>query len=281
MHDPLVYLNGQLTPLSEAKIPVLDRGFIFGDGVYDVVPMYARKLFRPQQHVARLFRSLAAIGMPNPHDNNGWLALIDQVAAAHPADDQLIYIQVTRGVAKRAHAFPAESTPTVFIMTNPLIPPSAEAVENGIACVSIEDRRWLRCDIKSISLLGNVLAAQHAVENGAMESIQFRDGFLTEGSSSNVWIVRNGTLIAPPKDTLILEGIRYGLLEELCVAQDIPFEMRRIAREEVFAADEVLLSSAGREVLAVATLDGVRIGNGMPGPVFRALYAAYQEAKGR
>jgi D-alanine transaminase len=281
MHDPLVYLNGQLTPLSEAKIPVLDRGFIFGDGVYDVVPMYARKLFRPQQHVARLFRSLAAIGMPNPHDNNEWLALINKVAAAHPADDQLIYIQVTRGVAKRAHAFPAEATPTVFIMTNPLTPPSAEAIENGVACVSMEDRRWLRCDIKSISLLGNVLAAQHAVEHGAMESIQFRDGFLTEGSSSNVWVVRNGVLIAPPKDTLILEGIRYGLLEELCAAQDIPFQMRRIARDEVFAADEVLLSSAGREVLAVATLDGARIGNGAPGPVFRTLYAAYQAAKGR
>jgi D-alanine transaminase len=281
MHDSLVYLNGQLTPLSEAKIPVLDRGFIFGDGVYDVVPMYARKLFRPQQHIARLFRSLAAIGIPNPHDSNAWLALIDKVAAAHPADDQLIYIQVTRGVAKRAHAFPAETTPTVFIMTNPLTPPSTEAVENGVACVSMEDWRWLRCDIKSISLLGNVLAAQHAAENGALESIQFRDGFLTEGSSSNVWIVRNGTLIAPPKDTLILEGIRYGLLEELCAAQRIPFQMRRIAREEVFAADEVLLSSAGREVLAVATLDGTRIGNGMPGPVFRALYAAYQAAKGR
>lgn len=281
MHDPLVYLNGQLTPLSEAKIPVLDRGFIFGDGVYDVVPMYARKLFRPQQHIARLFRSLAAIGMPNPHDSNAWLALINQVAAAHPADDQLIYIQVTRGVAKRAHAFPADTTPTVFIMTNPLTPPGAEAVENGVDCVSLEDQRWLRCDIKSISLLGNVLAAQHAAENGAMESIQFRDGFLTEGSSSNVWIVRNGTLIAPPKDTLILEGIRYGLLEELCAAQRIPFQMRRIARDEVFAADEVLLSSAGREVLAVATLDGARIGNGMPGPVFRALYAAYQAAKDR
>jgi D-alanine transaminase len=145
----------------------------------------------------------------------------------------------------------------------------------------MEDRRWLRCDIKSISLLGNVLAAQHAVEHGAMESIQFRDGFLTEGSSSNVWVVRNGVLIAPPKDTLILEGIRYGLLEELCAAQDIPFQMRRIARDEVFAADEVLLSSAGREVLAVATLDGARIGNGAPGPVFRTLYAAYQAAKGR
>lgn len=281
MYDPLVYLNGQLTPMSEAKVPVLDRGFIFGDGVYDVVPMYARKLFRPQQHIERLLRSLAAIGMPNPHDSNAWLALINQVAAAHPADDQLLYIQVTRGVAKRAHAFPAETTPTVFIMTNPLTPPSAQAVENGVACVSMEDRRWLRCDIKSISLLGNVLAAQHAAENGAVESIQFRDGFLTEGSSSNVWIVRNGTLIAPPKDTLILEGIRYGLLEELCAAQGIPFQVRRIAREEVFAADEVLLSSAGREVLAVATLDGARIGDGVPGPVFRALYAAYQAAKGR
>ena len=279
MQDPLVYLNGEFTPLSDAKIPVLDRGFIFGDGVYEVLPMYERRLFRAKQHMARLFRSLNAISIANPHTEAQWMALIDKVAFAHPADTQLIYLQVTRGVAKRAHAFPADATPTVFIMTNALTVPSTEVLTNGVACVTVEDQRWLRCDIKSISLLGNVLAAQHAAENGALEAIQFRDGFLTEGASSNVWIVKEGKVLAPPRDTLILEGIRYGLIEELCAAGNIPLEARRIARDEVFAADEVMLSSAGREVMPVAVIDGKPVGNGKPGPVFRALHAAYQDAK--
>lgn len=279
MQDPLVYLNGAFTPLSEAKIPVLDRGFIFGDGVYEVIPMYNRKLFCAQQHMARLFRSLAATGIRNPHSEQEWMTLIGKVASAHPADDQLIYMQITRGVARRAHAFPQDATPTVFIMTSSFTPPGPDVCERGLACVTVEDRRWLRCDIKSISLLANVLAAQEAVEQGASEAIQFRDGFLSEGASSNVWIVKDGKLMGPPKDTLILEGIRYGLIEELCASCSIPFEARRIARAEVFAADEVLLSSAGREVLPAVTLDGQTIGNGKPGPVFRQLYAAYQNAK--
>jgi D-alanine transaminase len=279
MQDSLVYLNGAMTPLSEARIPVLDRGFIFGDGVYEVIPVYARKPFRAQQHIARLFRSLLETGIANPHAEPEWMSLIAKVVDAHPADDQLVYIQVTRGVAPRAHAFPANTEPTVFIMTNSLNLPSRAAVENGIACVSIDDKRWHRCDIKSTSLLGNVLAAQHAAENDALEAIQFRDGFLSEGGSSNIWLVRDGKVMAPPADGKILEGIRYGLMEELCAAKGIPFEARRIRRDEVFAADEVMLTSAGREVLAVVSIDDHVIGNGKPGPSFNALYAAYQAAK--
>ncbi|MFZ6735381.1 D-amino acid aminotransferase [Undibacterium sp. Ji42W] len=280
MNEPLVYLNGEMTPLSEAKIPVLDRGFIFGDGIYEVIPVYGRKMFRADQHLARLFRSLAAIGITNPHSKEEWQALIARVMAAHEADDQMVYLQVTRGVAKRAHAFPKdEVTPTVFIMTNPIVLPTAAARENGVACVSMEDKRWLRCEIKSISLLGNVLAAQHAAENGVAESIQFRDGYLTEASASNVWIVKDGVLMGPPKDNLILEGIRYGLIEELCATNNIKLEARRITREEVFAAEEVMLSSATKEVLAVVKLDDAVIGDGKPGPVYHQLYAAYQVDK--
>lgn len=281
MDDPIVYLNGAMMRLSEASIPVLDRGFIFGDGIYEVIPIYGRKLFRPQQHMARLFRSLDAIGIPNPHDCDGWMTRIAEVVAAHPSEDQMVYMQVTRGVAKRGHAFPKEVTPTVFIMTNPIVLPSMEARTNGVACVSMEDRRWLHCEIKSTSLLGNVLAAQHAAENGAVESIQFRDGMLTEGSSSNVWLVRDGQLMAPPKDNLILEGIRYGLIEELCDALGLSLQVRRISRDEVFGADEVMLSSATKEILPVASIDGKPVGAGKPGPVYRKLYAAYQEAKAR
>ncbi|WP_034303749.1 D-amino acid aminotransferase [Herbaspirillum sp. RV1423] len=280
MNDPIVYLNGELTPLSEAKIPVLDRGFIFGDGVYEVIPMYGRKPFRGTHHIARLFRSLGTIGIANPHSEAEWLALIDRVVQANDLNDQIVYIQVTRGVAKRGHAFPKEAvTPTVFMMTSPLTVPSAEVRAKGVACVTMEDKRWLNCQIKSTSLLGNVLAAQHAAENEVTEAIQFRDGYLSEASSSNVWIVKDGKLSAPPKDNLILEGIRYGLIEELCAAQGIVFEARRITREEVFAADEVLLSSATKEVLPVVTIDGKSIGSGKPGPVFGKLYAAYQAAK--
>ena len=280
MNDPIVYLNGEMTPLSEARIPVLDRGFIFGDGVYEVIPMYARKPFRGTHHIARLFRSLGTIGITNPHNEAEWLALIDRVVQANDLNDQIVYIQVTRGVAKRGHAFPKDPvTPTVFMMTSPLAVPSAEVRAKGVACVTLEDKRWLNCQIKSTSLLGNVLAAQYAAEHEVTEAIQFRDGFLSEASSSNVWIVKDGKLSAPPKDNLILEGIRYGLIEELCKSQGIVFEARRITREEVFGADEVLLSSATKEVLPVVTIDDQRVGDGKPGPVFAKLYAAYQAAK--
>lgn len=279
MNDPLVYLNGVMTPLSEAKISVLDRGFIFGDGIYEVIPVYGRKMFRADQHLARLFRSLDAIGINNPHSKEEWLALIAKVMDAHEADDQMVYLQITRGVAKRAHAYPKDVTPTVFIMTNPIVMPSAEAREHGVACVSMEDLRWLHCEIKSISLLGNVFAAQNAAENGVTETIQFRNGYLTEASSSNVWIVKDGVLMGPPKDNQILEGIRYALIEEICAANHIPFKACRITRDEVFAADEVMLSSATKEVLAVVKLDDQTIGNGLPGPIYKQLYAAYQLAK--
>lgn len=279
MSEPLVYLNGVFTPIADAKVSVLDRGFIFGDGIYEVIPVYGRQMFRARHHMARLFRSLDAIAIPNPHTSAAWMALIEQVVAGHPADDQMAYLQVTRGVARRAHVFPDVVTPTVFIMTNPIVLPGPAVRATGVACVSLEDQRWLRCEIKSISLLGNVLAAQHAADHAAVESIQFRDGFLTEGSSSNVWVVKDGVLMGPPKDNLILEGIRYALIEELCAASGIALQSRRITRDEVFAADEILLSSATKEVLPVTRLDGQPIGNGQPGPIYTALYAAYQAAK--
>lgn len=277
--DPLVYLNGSFTPLSQAKIPVLDRGFIFGDGVYEVVPFYQRMPFRGPQHLARLARSLEAIGIANPHTNQEWLTLIAHVVAAHPADNQLVYLQVTRGVARRMHAFPLEATPTVFIMSHALTLPSADMRAQGVACVTIEDQRWQRCDIKSISLLGNVLAAQYAAEQQATEAIQLRDDFLTEGASSNIWVVKDGIVSGPPRDHRILEGIRYRLIEELCAAQAIAFRERPIHRDALLDADEVLLSSAGRELLPVTCIDGKPVANGRPGPIYEALYAAYQAVK--
>jgi len=283
MDDPLVYLSvagrAEMVPLSEARVPVLDRGFIFGDGIYEVVPVYARVPFRLAQHLARLSRSLGAIGIANPFDTDGWKTRIAELIAGFDADDQLVYIQVTRGVAHRAHAFPKGAIPTVFMMTGPLVQVQSEVRKNGASAVTAADNRWLRCDIKSTSLLGNVLMAQNAAEHGVVETILFRDGLLSEASSSNVWVVSNGVLYAPPKDERILEGIRYGLIAELAATQGLRFEIRPITKEEVHAADEVMLSSATKEVLSVVQLDGRPVGRGVPGPVYARLYAGYQDAK--
>jgi D-alanine transaminase len=277
--DAIVHLNGEFMPIGEARVPVLDRGFIFGDGVYEVVPVYDRKPFRWTQHHARLVRSLGELRIDNPHDAAGWRALVDELVSRHPWNDQFVYLQVTRGVAKRDHAFPKGITPTVFGMSSPLPNVPAAQLEHGVAAISLPDQRWLRCDIKSVSLLGNVLARQSAVDAGAVECVMFRDGFLTEGSSSNIWMVKAGRVIAPPRDNRILEGIRYGLMQELCEAQGLPFEIRPVAQAEVQAADELMLSSATKEVLAISSLDGRAVGSGAPGPVFRQLHAAYQQAK--
>lgn len=277
--EQVVHLNGEFVPLAEARVPVLDRGFIFGDGVYEVVPVYGRVPFRWPQHHARLVRSLGRLRIDDPMDAAGWRALVDALVARHPWDDQFVYIQVTRGVAKRDHAFPKGVAPTVFAMTSPLPPIPPEQVERGVPAVTLPDERWLHCDIKSTSLLGNVLARQAAVDAGAVECVMFRDGWLTEGSASNVWVVRDGRVLAPPRDHRILEGIRYGLLQALCEAEGVPFEIRPVSREEVLAADELMLSSATKEVLPITRLDDRPVGAGVPGPTFRRLHTAYQRAK--
>lgn len=289
--DSPCYLNGEFGPLREARISVLDRGFIFGDGIYEVVPAYAGRPFRFEQHMARLARSLDEVRIPNPHDLAGWRALVDRLLADNAAHlgqplaslDQMIYLQVTRGVAKRDHAMPKGLAPTVFAMAQPL-PPVAPALRaGGVACVTADDFRWEKAHIKSTSLLGAVLSRQLSADEGATETIMFRQGFLSEASASNVWVVKGGRVIGVPKDNLVLEGIRFGLIEELCRSQGIPFELRRIPREEVLAADELIISSATKEVLAVATLDGKPVGHGAgagkPGPVYARLYEAYQAAK--
>jgi D-alanine transaminase len=285
--DTLCYLNGEYSALCDAKVSVLDRGFIFGDGIYEVVPVYGGKLFRFDEHMARLSRSLGKLRIPNPLSNAEWLErcrrLIDGLVQDSGEADQLVYIQVTRGVALRDHVMPPDIQPTVFIMTNPMKPATPEQRHHGVACVTARDFRWERGDIKSTSLLGNVLARQISADHGALETIMFRNGFLTEASGSNVWIVHEGALLGPPKSEHVLEGIRYELLRELCEETGIAFNLRPIPEADVFSADEVLLSSATKEVLPVTTLDGEAVGHGAlrgkPGPVYARLYEAYQRAK--
>ena len=277
----IVYLNGEFLPLEEANVPVLDRGFIFGDGIYEFVPCYGGKPLRLTEHLARLKRSCAAIRLANPRSDQEWTRLIAETVERNGGGNLGVYLQITRGVAKRDHLFPADATPTVFMMANPLATPSVEQVRDGVACVTMQDNRWLRCDIKSISLLGNVLLRQAAMDGGGAEAVLFRDGFLTEGSASNVLVARAGKLLAPPKDNFILPGITYDLVLELDARHGVPFEVREIAEAEVWNADELLLTSSSKEVLAITRLDGKPVGNGTPGPIFKLLYRLYQDYKAK
>jgi D-alanine transaminase len=274
-----VYLNGQFLPLEEAKISVLDRGFIYGDGVYELVPVYGRRPYRLRQHLARLQRSLDGIRLANPHTDDEWEAIIAGLIGRMAFADQGVYLQVTRGAAKRDHAFPAGVAPTVFMMSNPLALPSREQIERGVAVVTAADERWLHCDLKTISLLGNVLARQLAVDAGATETGLFRNVYLTEASASNVRLVRDGVIVAPPKDNQILPGITYDVAFELARDGGLPIQVRPVPKDEALAADEMWLSSSTKEVLAVTSLDGRPFGGGKPGPVFRKVHALFQASK--
>jgi D-alanine transaminase len=285
----ICYLNGVFCPINEAKISVLDRGFIFGDGVYEVVPIYFGQPFRFEHHMQRLERSLNELKIVNPFSRVEWLNLILELVSRYAKDshtqpsssNQIVYLQLSRGAAPRDHVMTQGISPTVFMMTNPLKSVPEDIRLAGVKCVSADDFRWEKAHIKSTSLLGAVLSRQISADAGATETIMFRDGFLSEASSSNVWIVKNSVLIAPPKNNLVLEGIRYGLLEEICQESGISYELRPISKEEVFSADEVMLSSASKEVLAVSQIDDSVVGAhtshaGKPGPIYLKLYTAYQ-----
>ncbi|RZL45788.1 MAG: D-amino acid aminotransferase [Variovorax sp.] len=275
----ICFLNGNYLPLRDAKVSVLDRGFIFGDGVYDVVPAYDGHLFCADEHIARLGRSLAELQIVNPHTPAEWRAIAQRLVDQAAMPSAAVYFQVTRGVAPRDHVMTHGIRPTVFAMVNAMKPVADAVRAQGVACVTHDDFRWQKAHIKSTSLLGAVLARQISVEAGAAETILFRSDALSEASSSNVWVVKDGRVAGPVPDELVLKGIRYGLLERLCREAGIPFELRGITRDEVFGADELMLSSASKEVLPVTRLDGMPVGNGHPGPIYRRLYAAYQQAK--
>jgi D-alanine transaminase len=279
MATDIVHLNGEFMPLAEARVPVLDRGFIFGDGVYEVIPVYSRHAFRLVEHLHRLQKSLDSIRLANPHSDAEWSQLVHNMIERNDGDDQSIYFQITRGVAKRAHEFPAQVKPTVFMMSTPLLTPPQEQIDHGIACITGTDFRWLMCDVKSVALLGNCLLKQTAVDAGAAEIVLFRDGHLTEAAACNVLVVQDGVLLAPPKDNLILPGITYNVVLELAAANQIPLEMRAASEQEVRAAQEIWITSSTKEVLAVTRLDGAAVGDGKPGPLFRRMHALYQDFK--
>jgi D-alanine transaminase len=277
----MIYLNGEFMPIEEARIPVLDRGFIFGDGVYEVIPVYSRHAFRLPEHLRRLQASLDAIRLANPHDDAAWTRLVHRLIELNEPEDQSLYLHVTRGAAKRDHAFPIGVPPTVFMMSNALVTPPRAQVVDGVCAITAADNRWLRCDIKATSLLPNVLLRQQAVDAGCVEAVLIREGNMTEGAASNIFVIRNGVMLAPPKNHLMLPGITYDVILELAAANGIRHEVRAVPECELRDAPEIWLSSSTREVLAITQLDGRTVGDGRPGPLFKRMYALYQEYKNR
>jgi len=275
----MIYLNGSFIPIEDARISVLDRGFIFGDGVYEVIPVYSHRPFRLTEHLCRLQKSLDGIQLKNPCTDIEWTELVEQIIASNEGDDQYLYLHITRGAAPRDHSFPKEVIPTVFIMSSPLVVASEELIVTGVSAITANDNRWLRCDIKAISLLPNVLLRQMAVDSDATETLLLRDGFLTEGSASNIFVVKNKLLLIPPKSHLMLPGITYDVVLELADKYQIPYEIRDIPENDLRTADEILLTSSTKEILSITLLDGKKVGNGNPGEIFAQLYQYYQNFK--
>lgn len=279
MDNKTVYLNGQYLPLADAKISVMDRGFLFGDGIYEVIPSYSGKLFHFQQHMERLENSLSSIRLANPHNRNQWLDILAPLLDANL--DQYIYLQLTRGVGpKRDHAFPEQVTPTVFAMSSTIVP--FADINTGAKAISVDDSRWELCNVKATTLLANILLRQQAVEKGCAEAILVKDGYVTEGAASNIFAVIDGILITPPKDHAILPGITRDVILELAEQNNIPYSEDIISLEALKTASEIWLTSSTREIIPVVQLDSETISNGKPGPAWRTmnrLFQAYKQAQ--
>lgn len=275
----IVYLNGDFIPDDKACIPVLDRGFIFGDGVYEVIPVYGAKTFRLREHLQRLQNSLDNIRLPNPHTLDQWQNIIDTLVEKNNGGDLSLYLQVTRGVAQRDHAIPESVTPTVFCMCNPIFPVSDQIRRQGVAAITVEDIRWQYCHIKAIALLPNILLRQQAIDSGAMEAILIRDGKVTEGAASNIFAVINGTLCTPAKGPQLLPGITRDLVMELAHDHNMSCEEREIDASELVQAQEIWLTSSTKEILPVTKLDDEPVGSGKPGAMWTQMIELYQEHK--
>ena len=279
MKEQIVFLNGDYLPINEANVSVLDRGFIFGDGVYEVIPAYGGRLFRFEEHIQRLQDSLDAIRLRNPHQLSEWQDILNQLLAKDHNGDQSVYLQLTRGVAPRDHGFPTNAKPTVFAMANPMSAPESGWLNQGVEAVSLPDNRWQHCNIKSIALLANILLRQQAMDEQAMEAILIRDGLVTEGAASNVFIVTNNTIKTPVKDNHLLPGITRDVIVELARANQLSCEETKLTEADILSADEIWLSSSTKEVLPVTRLNHQQVGNGKPGPIWQKMYNIFQEHK--
>ncbi len=275
----MIYLNGRYLPPEQALVPVLDRGFVFGDGVYEVIPVYHGILFRLPEHLRRLQDSLDGIRLANPHSEAQWTQILQDLVLRNGGGNLSLYLQVTRGVAPRDHAMPANTPPTVYAMCNPLLTPPAAVLQQGVGAISVADIRWQYCHIKAIALLPNILLRQQALDAGAAEAILIRDGLVTEGAASNIFLVKNGVLATPPKSQYLLPGITRDLVVELARGAGVVCEERAIGQAELTSADELWMTSSTKEILPITVLDGRPVGTGKPGNVWQRVYAAYQQFK--
>ena len=274
--DNQVYLNGEYLPLSEAKVSVLDRGFLFGDGVYEVIPSYCGVFFRMQDHLDRLHASMKRIRMDMFYEQEQWLEILSPLL--DKTKDQYIYLQITRGVAaKRDHAFPKDTLPTVFAMCSDIKP--FAGVETGVKAMTMEDSRWEMCDVKATTLLANVLLRQKAVEQGCAEAILYRNDYVTEGAASNLFAVIDGVLITPEKTGEILPGITRQVVLDLAEKNAFKMSEEIISLEALQAASEIWITSSTREIVPVIELDSQPVGAGVPGPVFQKMNQIFQEYK--
>lgn len=277
LDQSIVFLNGDFVPASEARISVLDRGFIFGDGVYEVIPVYGGHLFRLDAHLKRLDDSLVSIRIGSPYSRDKWHEILSALVARNGGKDLSVYLQITRGVAPRDHAFPKNVQPTVFAMANPLQPVPSHVLSEGVAVITMEDFRWQHCHVKAIALLANILARQQALDSGANEAVFIRDGQVTEGAASNLFYVKNRALYTPPKGPQLLPGITRDLVLELAQAHHVPAQEKNFDMSALESADEIWLTSSTKEILPVTQLNGQPVGNGKPGPMWARMLALYQD----
>lgn len=275
-----VYLNGEYLPIEKATVSVLDRGFLFADGVYEVIPVYGGRPFRVQQHLQRLQNSLDGISLANPSSNEVWLEILTNIIKENGGGEQSLYLQVTRGSsAKRDHLFPESSSATVLVMCSPLAEPSAEVLKQGLALITSPDIRWELCNLKTIALLPNVLMRQQALSAGADEAILIRDGYATECTTANLFIVESDVIITPPKSNYLLPGITRDLVLELAESASLRFKEESISESQLANAQEIFVSSSTREVMPVTKLNNKLVGNGQPGPIWQNIAKLYHDYK--
>ncbi|PCJ32625.1 MAG: D-amino-acid transaminase [Gammaproteobacteria bacterium] len=274
-----VYLNGDFLPAEQAQVSVFDRGFLLGDGVYEVIPVYQGNCFQLDGHLVRLQASLDAVRMKNPHSNREWEKIINELIKLNGDGNQSLYLQVTRGVAPRDHVFPENVSPTAFAMSNPLQAVSAEYKNEGVKAIILADIRWQNCNVKAITLLPNSLLKQQALEAGAVEALLIREGYLTEGAASNAYVVLDGTIYTAPKDEKVLAGITRDVVIQIAHDNNMPLKEVAVTVQQLKEADEIWISSSTKEVIAVTQLDDSPVANGKPGPIWQKMDALYQQFK--
>ena len=278
--ESIVYLNGEYLAQSQARVSVLDRGFLFGDGVYEVIPVFGGVPLRMDEHLARLQRSMDRVSLSNPLSPHQWNEIFQSLLQKNPGDDRSIYLQVTRGAAAvRDLSLFTDTEPTVFVMVNDIKPVDYQKLENGIDAITVDDFRWKACDIKSVSLIANVIIRLHANAMNVTDAVMIRGGLVTEGTASNIFVIKDGVIATPPKGDHLLPGITRDLVIELALANGFRVEERDIQKPELQSADEIWLTSSTREIAPVVKIDGEPVGGGAAGEYWKKIIAIYQDHK--